>query len=205
MGQFRRLLGTILDVFHVGGSKGPRLEKGVDNIMEVRNPDGSALSRLQGDDPQVDEDFVTQGFGIVSSLVGNGLQGGSGVNVSVKPDGDSIAVSPAGVKAGILTKDDKCLTPLATSGDGSPTGITLTRKPVGGTFVQIIVNLLGPYALGDGTKVGVAFYFSNDGGITAKSINALNVGDPLFYNGATVGYELSTSDRIDLIYLSTVN
>jgi hypothetical protein len=62
------------------------------------------------------------------------------------------------------------------SGDGVSTGLTVSGQPISNSYVQLFVNGL-EYKVGG---VGDTFYFSDDGGITAK----LNIGqgDELFYN-----------------------
>lgn len=106
------------------------------------------------------------------------------------------ALTPVG---GELATADKKLTPLVTSSPGpDPTGITISGDPSG--FVSVLVNNIGPYELGDGVKT-TACYFSADGGLTARNISAIATGDGLYWNGGIAGFDLSTDDRIDLIYL----
>ena len=44
------------------------------------------------------------------------------------------------------------------------------------------------------------FYFSVDGGTTAKTFEELAIGDTLFFNGAITGFDLDTNDSIDVYY-----
>ncbi|NJM93285.1 MAG: hypothetical protein HC842_00260 [Cytophagales bacterium] len=78
------------------------------------------------------------------------------------------------------------------------TEITLDKKPVG--FVMVFVN--GQLrSLGDGVKTE-DFYFSADGGVSAKTLSSLSQGDALFVGDiAGLGGTLATTDRIDLFYL----
>ena len=96
-----------------------------------------------------------------------------------------------------LTKDDKGLTPSATTGDEAPTGITISNLPLGD--VQVVVDRL-IYLLGDGVKTADC-YFSGDGGTTARSIGAIVAGDQLIWNGVVVGSDLTGSEVVSLHYL----
>lgn len=96
------------------------------------------------------------------------------------------------------TVADKDLTPSATVGDGQNTGITITNKPVGGSYVRPEING-GGYSIGDGVKTKV-FYFSNDAGVTARAFSAIVAGDALFFNGLVAGFDLASSDRLNLYY-----
>lgn len=111
----------------------------------------------------------------------------------------SLLVWEQRVTAGILTTGDKNLTPLATSGEGSTTGITISATPVGSGYVGVSVNGVQT-VVGDGTKVGAHAYFSADGGTTAKAMIAIVAGDTLFWNGVTAGADLAVTDRVDLNY-----
>lgn len=153
--------------------------------------------------PQIDGGGPKGSGGGSSITAGDGLLLLGSV-MSVLPDGDSVAVSPSGLKSAVLTPSDKNLTPLVTVGDGSYTGITLANTPSGNGFVGVFLNMLGPYLIGDGTKLGVAFWFSGDLGATARQIQDLVAGDRLYYNGATVGFELTAQDRINLMYQTTI-
>lgn len=98
---------------------------------------------------------------------------------------------PGGL-GGTLTTADEDLTPAATSGNGSTTGLTITATPLGATKIEI--NGLHVQLASD--KLSDA-YFSADAGVTAK---APAIGDTLFWNGIIAGYDLSTADRLDFIY-----
>ena len=77
----------------------------------------------------------------------------------------------------------------------------LTNTPAFKSYIRVIVSSV-PIQVGDGTKVGVPCYFSNDGGVTAKALNALEAGDTLHWNGSVATYELDAADRIDEDYLA---
>lgn len=91
------------------------------------------------------------------------------------------------------------LTPLATSGDYSSTGITIDYTPFSDSAVDVLVNGLG-LSEADGNRDEAAVYFSNDGGLTAKSIANIEAGDTLYWNGDIAGFELTADDVIDIMY-----
>ena len=91
------------------------------------------------------------------------------------------------------------LTPLATNGDYSPTGITIDYTPFSDSAVDVLVNGLG-LSEADGDRDAAEAYFSNDGGLTAKLIANIEAGDELYWNGDIAGFDLSTDDTIDIMY-----
>jgi len=90
---------------------------------------------------------------------------------------------------------DKNQTPLASAGNESPTGITITSTPVG--YVEVSVN--GAQQNLEGGKSGDC-YFSADGGTTAKTLSTIAAGDQLIWNGVIAGFELLVSFKVDLNY-----
>jgi hypothetical protein len=96
--------------------------------------------------------------------------------------------------------DDKKLVALVTSSDGDPafTG-AISKTPLNGGYVQVFVNGK-KVALANGPSIPGDCYFSGDGGTTRRLIGAIVVGDTLHWVGSFAGYELETSDRIDLDY-----
>lgn len=88
--------------------------------------------------------------------------------------------------------------PFVTSGDGSPTGITLDYNPFEDGSVSVSVNGID-VTESWGNKTGVV-YFSNDGGLTAKGIPGIQQDDELYWNGIIAGYELGPEDVIELNY-----
>jgi hypothetical protein len=106
---------------------------------------------------------------------------------------------PAIELAAAPTSQDKDLTPAATSGNFSTTGITISATPQGERYVTVILNGIS-YKLADGSIVGGDCYFSNDGGSSARAISAIEAGDTLYWNGVLTGFNLSISDTIDLDY-----
>lgn len=94
------------------------------------------------------------------------------------------------------------LTPLASNGNYSSTGITIDYTPFSDSAVDVLVNGLG-LSEADGDRNEAAVYFSNDGGATAKSIANIEAGDELYWNGGIAGFDLTADDVIDIIYERT--
>ena len=113
----------------------------------------------------------------------------------VLPWRPSVGGAPVDTGVEVYQRD---LSPANTNGDASPTGITITYTPFLDSAVDIIVNGVG-VSEGDGVKTSDC-YFSNDGGATAKLNANIEAGDELYWNGNIAGYELSTTDNIDIIY-----
>ncbi len=85
-----------------------------------------------------------------------------------------------------------------TNGNYSPTGVTIEYTPFLDSMVHVKINGI-EVNLGNGARTKDC-YFSNDGGLTAKSIKNITAGDELFWNGAIAGFELDPSDDIDFEY-----
>jgi len=104
----------------------------------------------------------------------------------------------------ILTTADKDLPPIASAiplVNGQDTGIAISATPYSGTDVEILLNGIR-YTLGEtATKDTADFYFSSDGGVTARDIIAINQGDELYVNCANLEFGLETSDSIDIRYV----
>jgi hypothetical protein len=88
--------------------------------------------------------------------------------------------------------------PTASVGDYSPTGITISYTPNNYSRIQVFVN--GQLQrLGDGTSSSVDCYFTPDG-IIARTFSSIITGDELYWNGNSSGFDLSTRDKIDIVY-----
>ena len=85
-----------------------------------------------------------------------------------------------------------------TSADGDSTGMTITYTPFGDGAITATINGFQA-AVGDGAK-DQEFYFSGDGGTTARAIADIAAGDTLYYMGSVAGYELEADDELTLLY-----
>jgi hypothetical protein len=81
-------------------------------------------------------------------------------------------------------------TPLITTGDNQPTGVTLSHTPLKHIPIKVFVN-------GQAQEVGNNCYFYDNGVVDLESIN---LGDELYWNGIITGYDLENDDIILLIY-----
>jgi hypothetical protein len=104
---------------------------------------------------------------------------------------------------GVLSYSDKSYIMTSnTNGDGSPTGLTISNTPIVNSYVGVFVNGQ-EFQVGFGSTNSVPCYFSNDGGLTAKTSTSPNnvvVGDELYWNGNFVGTDLYSTWRISLFY-----
>jgi hypothetical protein len=100
------------------------------------------------------------------------------------------------INTAILTSSDKGVASATTVNDEDTTGVAITTTPLG--WVGIHVNGI-LYPLGDGVKTA-ACYFSADGGTTPRSISAIVATDVLYWVQSVAGFNLDTSDIIDLVY-----
>lgn len=89
-------------------------------------------------------------------------------------------------------------TSLYTNGNYSTTGITLNYTPFADSTVQVYVNGIA-VTESYGNRNGDV-YFSNDGGLTAKSTVSLEAGDTLYWNSNITGFAIGNSDSIDIVY-----
>ena len=129
----------------------------------------------------------------------------SGNKVSINVDNKTVGVISDQIS--VITNpvySQRNKTPYATilGQDGQSAGLTVSFTPIDCSFVSVYVNGLLQY-LGDGASSSVDCYFSNDGGVTAKNIFDISIGDTLYWNSSTNGgFALSLTDKIDIIYKS---
>ena len=96
------------------------------------------------------------------------------------------------------TSSDKDQASAVVSTDGGTTGITITSTPASDSYVKVEIDGIG-FVLGDGVKTK-DFFFSADGGTTARAIADIAAGDTLYYNAVIVGADLAVTDNISLFY-----
>jgi hypothetical protein len=133
--------------------------------------------------PTISLDFV--------SIIGNGLT----------QNGTIISIDNNAFGTPVYQRNTLIFPILNTTGDFSPTGITFSNTPSEYSRVQVFVN--GQLQnLGNGTFSNVDCYFSNDSGNTSLSLSNLSDGDEFYWNGTQSGFNLDTTDKIDIIYES---
>jgi len=89
-------------------------------------------------------------------------------------------------------------TASVTTADEDAAGMTITYTPFGDGVITATINGFQA-AIGDGAK-DQEFYFSADGGTTARAIADVAAGDTLYYMGSVAGYELEADDELTLSY-----
>lgn len=100
---------------------------------------------------------------------------------------------------GTPSQDNKEMPALVTSSDGDQaTNTTVVTAPVNDGYVAVFVNGI-KMDVGDGVKTKDC-YFSGNGGTTARNISDIDAGDTLHWNGSVTGFQLATTDKIDLDY-----
>jgi hypothetical protein len=148
---------------------------------------------------------VDRALTIVADSVGINLAATSGLSVASgltvvadSTSSPSISVNSGGLRAAVPTTADKQLVPTATSGDNADTGLTISNTPAGDGYVSVSINGM-MQRVGNGVKTKDC-YFTADGGTTARAISAITAGDALYWNGVIAGYDLATSDIVDISY-----
>jgi len=187
-------------------------ESSVDKLSYIRNlsnntPRATAFQYIgkKLSDFDINENTAGQGITISGTDISISLTQSSGLtfsqnnelvvdvdNNTIKIDNNQIYVSGESVY--------QVSNSLTTNGNNEPTGMSIAYKPLSYSSVKVFINGQA-LLLGDKNS---DCYFSNDGGLTAKTFNLINSGDILYFNGDLVGWNLSTTDRIILIYEANV-
>jgi hypothetical protein len=149
---------------------------------------------------------VVKDGSLTASKLDTGSNGGAtaGYLLSVDSSGDFQWVDNVIGGGGVQTPDDKSF--ILTSdviGDGQPTGVTISHTPLIDCYVGVFINGQ-EFEVGYGSTSSSSCYFSNDGGVTAKTINLTNnieIGDELYWNESVAGVGLYNTWRVSLHYL----
>ena len=149
---------------------------------------------------------IVKNDSLTASHLDTGSNGGATAGYILSVDNSGLfswKQESSGGSGGVLSYSDKSyLMTTNTSGNGSPTGLTISNTPLENSYVGVFINGQ-EFQVGFGTTVSVPCYFSNDGGTTARtsiSPNNVQVGDELYWNGNFVGTGLYTTWRISLFY-----
>jgi hypothetical protein len=108
-------------------------------------------------------------------------------------------VNPGTLAPNVIPFTERNKTPLNTSGIGQPTGITIGNNPAPTSYIEINVNGV-IIDVGNGLKMQFPCYFSRDGGIIPLMYSEIETGDQLYWNSNIAGFDLETTDTIDLNY-----
>jgi len=145
----------------------------------------------------------TSGFITLDVNVANGLTINSN-NVEVSP---TIAGTGLTFSGGVLSVIAGASQPVydrtnasVTTGDDSPTAVLLSSTPNDYSRIQVYVN--GQLQrLGNGTASLVDCYISSTASVAEAFVDIV-AGQQLYWNGLVAGYDLSTTDVIDIVYES---
>lgn len=89
--------------------------------------------------------------------------------------------------------------PNNTNGDYEATGITISNEPFKKSRIDILVNGIS-VQLGNGTRNAPCYFSPPGDGSFARTIGEVQKGDELFWVASQIGYNLETSDVIDIEY-----
>lgn len=104
-------------------------------------------------------------------------------------DSPAPSASNKDMTASVTTTDNDAATATAVAANNALAG-----------YMGLRVNGIH-YEVGNGTKTGVDAYLSGDAGVTARAFSAVIAGDTIHWNGSIAGFQLASSDRLDLCYL----
>lgn len=180
----------------------------VDNqIIELADVDNLSIILNESNQIQISPTAAGQGLtfsqdtGIIDVIwggTGSGLTFSGGDSISVNVDETTIQINNDGqltVVAGASMPIYQYSDNITTSGNDSPTTFTLDYTPNMYSRIEVYVNGQRQ-KLGDGASSSVDCYF----GSTGKSLTELVATDELYWNGLYAGYDLSTDDKVEIIY-----
>jgi hypothetical protein len=108
-------------------------------------------------------------------------------------------LNPGALAPNVIPFTERNKTPLVTQGIGQPTGITIGNNPSPTSYIEVNVNGV-IIDVGNGLKMQWPCYFSRDGGIIPLMYSEIQTGDQLYWNSNIAGFDLETTDTIDLNY-----
>jgi len=91
---------------------------------------------------------------------------------------------------------------IPTNGNYSSTGLSLSKIPYKEGSVSVYINGIAVQE-SYGSRTGEV-YFSNNGGLNAKTLADLVAGDTLYWNAAVAGFDLTASDTVEIQYQAGV-
>ena len=134
---------------------------------------------------------------LTASQLNTGSNGGPTAGYVLSVDGNGLfAWVPQGVTAVGVTAQPVYQLGLTTSTGYGETGLTLSMTPVVYSRIQVFVN--GQLqSLGNGITT-LDCHFGTT--VSAVSLSNLQAGDQFVWNDTNAGFQLSTRDKIDIIY-----
>jgi hypothetical protein len=116
-----------------------------------------------------------------------------GITIQINNSGELTVVSSGGLSQPTYEE----FTAVSTSGNDSiVTGVTLGGTPNIYSRIEVFVNGQ-KQRLGDGVTTKDCYF-----GSPAIALSSLTTGDQLYWNGITAGFELSASDKVEIVYES---
>lgn len=128
------------------------------------------------------------------------MQAITSTTAHVLPWRPSVGRSTTSVQLSIAQTDTAYATP--TNGNYSSTGLTLSQTPYRDGTVSVFVNGISIQE-GYGSRTSEV-YFSNNGGLNARTLADLTAGDTLYWNGEIAGFDLTASDLVEIQYQAGV-
>lgn len=173
-------------------------------VCEVQAPIVDALP---------DEPLVGGAYAGLADAVGVNVPTGH-INIDLVTETESITVTPpttppigsgdggtSGGTGGIVSSLNKQMPCLVTTHDGDlATGIAVQAVPAPNAYISAVLSGWTVTNIGNGSRIGCVFYFSNDDGASACPWSAIRIGTTIHFNGSVAGQQLDTSDVLDLIF-----
>lgn len=119
-----------------------------------------------------------------------------------------LTVPPGGGTVGDFTGDKGLAVGAPVVGDQATTGLTISQTPANNGlatqrgYVTVQVNGVS-VRLGSTVGAPADCYFSDNGGLTPRPLDAIVANDTLYWNTSVAGYGLAPTDRIDFLYSIT--
>lgn len=108
---------------------------------------------------------------------------------------------PGGANPLRISVKDLSWSTRAVAGTGLASDNTLTDNPFPGSAVQVVYNG-SVMRVGNGSKTDCSFFFSSDGGATAKTFFTIAKGDRIYFNAGFAGFPLEAGELISIYYLT---
>lgn len=129
---------------------------------------------------------------VTAGKIGTGAVGSTEIadgSVAAGDLGSQVAVKPDASNTDMIA--------LVTTADGDLATNTTIAAAFKGAL-RIDVNGIS-YPLGNGSKTSSSAYISGDNGVTARSFNAVAIGDKIFWVGSVAGFQLAASDLLSVV------
>jgi len=168
---------------------------GTDAFLTLVRADGGDVLITGGESIDGTSNNLVDGVGYINS---NGLcsssTGNPAILLMVEGSTEDIATD-----VGVVLNKDYDMSPNQTSGNYSPTGLTITNTPFLGSKIEVRVNGIDANIGESNDFASKSCYFSPDGFII-RDFKDIVAGDELYWNSVLVGFPLDPDDDVDFIY-----